>query len=118
MAFVSRLHSLRTAIETHWVQHGTVYPGAEGLPQLLEQLMSKTNALGEVGVGLSFVYGPYLRSTKIPDNPLTFLNGIRVVEVMPDVPTGHESWIYSHRTGEIRANSPGSDLGGVRFFDL
>lgn len=58
MAVVSRLHSLRTAIETDWVQHGTVYPGAEGLPQLLEQLMSKTNALGEVGVGPSFAYGP------------------------------------------------------------
>jgi hypothetical protein len=118
MVVISRLHSLRTAIETYWVQHGAVYPGEAGLEQFLGQLMGKTDLRGRVGKGPGFVYGPYLRSSEIPDNPVAYLNGIRIVPEMPDVPTGREAWVYCPRTGEIRANSTGTDDSGTRFFDL
>jgi hypothetical protein len=56
----------------------------------------------------------------MPTNPLNNLSAVQIVDdgdPMPD-PTGVDyGWIYKPVTGEIIANSPGSDAGGTPYKD-
>ncbi|MHC5209532.1 MAG: type II secretion system protein [Planctomycetota bacterium] len=116
-AMVSSLTILRTAIDSYWTQHDD-FPGQKDARQFADQLLKTTNKAGMVGTGTGFGYGPYLRNGKLPVNPLTNTNTIKIVNAMPSEPSGKEAWIYAKSTGEIRCNAPGKTIDGVTFFSL
>jgi prepilin-type N-terminal cleavage/methylation domain-containing protein len=116
-AMVSSLTILRTAIDSYWTQHDG-FPGQADAREFADQLLKSTNKAGEVGTGTGYGYGPYLRNGKLPVNPLSGTNSIRIVATMPNAPTGDEAWIYCKATGEIRCNSAGATVDGVEFFGL
>jgi len=63
-----------------------------------------------------FKFGPYLSA--MPTNPLTNLNAILIVadtDAMPDPTNVDYGWIYKPLTGEIIANSTGSDASGTAY---
>jgi prepilin-type N-terminal cleavage/methylation domain-containing protein len=116
-AMVSSLTILRTAIDSYWTQHDD-FPGQKNATEFADQLLKTTDKTGKVGTGNGFGYGPYLRNGKLPVNPLTNTNTIKVVSSMPNKPSGTEAWIYAQDTGEIRCNATGSTIDGVAFFSL
>lgn len=65
--------------------------------------------------------GPYL-THGVPANPFGGSTRVRVLEPdeeFPGSPAGGGGWIYSPRTGELRADAPGYLQGtGERIFDL
>ncbi|HZL99218.1 MAG TPA: prepilin-type N-terminal cleavage/methylation domain-containing protein [Planctomycetota bacterium] len=116
-AMVSSLSVLRTAIDSYWTQHDE-FPGQGGAVEFADQLLKPTNRAGTVGTGTGFGYGPYLRSGKLPVNPLTGESTVQVVAAMPNAPGGPEAWIYASSTGEIRCNVAGATEDGVDYFSF
>jgi prepilin-type N-terminal cleavage/methylation domain-containing protein len=117
VAMVSSLTILRTAIDSYWTQHDG-FPGQTDAAEFADQLLKSTNKAGEVGSGTSYGYGPYLRNGKLPVNPLTGTDTLKIVNAMPTRPTSNEAWIYSRSTGEIRCNAEGTTVDGVEYFSL
>ncbi|MGQ0552540.1 MAG: type II secretion system protein [Planctomycetota bacterium] len=116
-AMVSSLSVLRTAIDSYWSQHDT-FPGQKDAKEFGEQLLQKTDKAGKVVAADKDGYGPYIRNGVLPTNPLTDTNTVKVVDTMPAKPSGTEGWIYSKKTGEIRANFDGKTADGVTYFSL
>jgi general secretion pathway protein G len=122
------LRYLRTQIVVYKAQHHDIPPGypngnrnaAPTGPDFIAQLTRPTDAFGVTAAAASpvFKYGPYL--TAMPNNPLNNLQGVQIVgdtQPMP-TPTGVTyGWIYKPLTGEIIANSPGSDASGTLYSD-
>ena len=120
------LRYLRTQIVVYKAQHHDIPPGypngdrnaAPTGPDFIAQLTRPTNAFGTTAAASSsvFKYGPYL--TAMPRNPLNNLQAVMTVrdtDPMP-VPTGVTyGWIYKPLTGEIIANTPGSDASGTLY---
>jgi len=120
------LRYLRTQIVVYKAQHHDVPPGypngdrsqAATGPDFVAQMTkptdenSVTNTLGNS----TFKYGPYLSS--MPSNPLNALSAILTVgdaEAMPEPTNVDYGWIYKPLTGEIIANSTGSDASGSAY---
>jgi prepilin-type N-terminal cleavage/methylation domain-containing protein len=122
-ALKDQLRYLRTQIIVYRAQHRDCPPGfpngdrsqAPSGAAFIDQMTRPTDEDGAVGASSSTVYkyGPYLG--QMPANPLTGLTAVQVVpetDPMPD-PSGTEyGWIYKPLTGEIIANSTGSDSSG------
>jgi prepilin-type N-terminal cleavage/methylation domain-containing protein len=63
-------------------------------------------------------YGPYL--SKIPANPFNGLDTVQMLgagEAFPATADDSHGWICQPQTGEIRADSAGSDLRGKTYYD-
>ncbi len=120
------LRYLRTQIVVYKAQHHDIPPGYPNGdrnatptgPDFIAQLTRPTDAFGVTAAAPSatFKYGPYLSA--MPHNPLNNLQGVQIVpdnQPMP-APTGVTyGWIYKPLTGEIIANSPGSDASGTLY---
>jgi general secretion pathway protein G len=120
------LRYLRTQIVVYKAQHLDVPPGypngdrnvAPTGADFIAQLTRPTDTYGVTAAAPSgvFKYGPYL--SVMPHNPLNNLQAVQVVgdnDAMP-APTGVTyGWIYKPLTGEIIANSPGSDASGTLY---
>jgi prepilin-type N-terminal cleavage/methylation domain-containing protein len=116
-AMVSSLTILRTAIDSYWTQHDG-FPGQKDAAEFADQLLKSTNKSGRVGTGTGYGYGPYLRNGKLPVNPITGTDTVKIVSAMPTKASGSEAWIYSNTTGEIRCNAAGTTIDGVEYFGL
>jgi prepilin-type N-terminal cleavage/methylation domain-containing protein len=120
------LRYLRTQVVVYKAQHRDTPPGYPNgdkfaTPTGADFVAQMTKPTDEVGVtsntpSPTYKFGPYLSA--MPANPLTQLNGVLVVadgSPMPD-PTGTGyGWIYKPLTGEIIANSTGSDASGTEY---
>lgn len=122
------LRYLRTQVVVYKAQHHDIAPGypngdrsqpATGA-DFVKQLTMPTNEFGVTNATASpvFKFGPYLSA--MPANPLTKLDGVRIIgdsEAMPE-PTGTDhGWMYKPLTGELVANTKGEDTGGTPFKD-
>jgi len=114
---IAGLNNLRKAIRDYVADHGCC-PGATTKEEFAEQITSKTDVDGRVGIGEEYMYGPYITGSVVPVNPFTQTNDIRVVEEWPDDPMGKEAWIYNRCEGEIRPNVNGITPDGNDFFNL
>ena len=122
------LRYLRTQIVVYKAQHHDVPPGypngdRQAAPtgaDFIAQLTKPTDAFGVTAAASTpvFKYGPYL--SEMPQNPLNNLQAVQIVgdaDPMP-APTGVTyGWIYKPLTGEIIANSTGSDASGTLYKD-
>ena len=122
------LRYLRTQIVVYKAQHHDIPPGYPNGDRhvtptgadFIAQLTRPTDAFGVTAAAQSqvFKYGPYL--SIMPHNPLNNLQPVQIVgdnDPMP-VPSGVTyGWIYKPLTGEIIANSPGSDASGTLYSD-
>jgi general secretion pathway protein G len=120
------LRYLRTQIVVYKAQHHDIPPGypngdrqaAATGPDFIAQLTRPTDQFGVTAAAASpvFKYGPYLST--MPNNPLNNLQAVQIVgdnSPMP-TPTGVTyGWFYKPFSGEIIANSPGSDAGGTLY---
>lgn len=105
------LQLLRGAIELYAARHAGVPPGypnnnLSGNPTA-ERFQNQTTVEDRCLL-------------QIPENPFNNLNRVRIVgnaEPFPAEATGHDGWIYQPATKIIRADWPGSDGRGIRYFD-
>ena len=117
------LRYLRTQIVVYRAQHKDCPPGypngdrnqAATGPDFVAQMTRPSDEDGITAAQNSTTYklGPYL--SQVPVNPLTGLSGVQIIgdaDPMPE-PTGADyGWFYKPFTGEIIANSIGSDGSG------
>lgn len=74
----------------------------------------QTAAIGTAG----YKRGPYMQM--IPRNPMNKLKTIQMLgdgESFPANGDNSHGWVYKASTGEIRADSTGTDYNGVRYYD-
>lgn len=120
------LRYLRTQIVVYKAQHHDIPPGypngdrnqAATGPDFVAQMTKPTDEYGLTNAASSpiFKYGPYLSS--MPSNPLNAISAIFIVgdaDPMPDPTNVDYGWIYKPLTGEIIANSTGSDASGTPY---
>ncbi len=124
------LGELRMAIDDYRRDHGSwplaeepVTRASEGARSagFVDQLEVQEGLPRDAAAGPGNHYRPYL-THGIPPNPLNGSARVRVLapgESFPQEPAGEHGWVYSPRTGEVRANVSGF-LGrsGIRIFDL
>jgi general secretion pathway protein G len=119
------LRVFRTQMAVYKAQHNGKslgYPSA-GNPSeaiLLSQATLASNVAGDTAaIGTAgFNYGPYLR--EVPPNPLNGKTSIQVVAdgaAFPAAGTDNNGWVYQPSTDTLRADSPGQDDTGKRYFD-
>jgi type II secretory pathway pseudopilin PulG len=120
------LRYLRTQIVVYKAQHHDVPPGypngdrtasATG-PDFIAQLTKPTDEDGVTNPvnTPAFKFGPYLSA--MPTNPLNNLTAVLIVDdtaAIPDPTNIDYGWIYKPLTGEIVANSTGSDASGTAY---
>jgi len=81
---------------------------------LLSNSLGQTAAIGTAG----YERGPYMQ--RIPMNPLNKLNTIQMLgdsESFPAEGDNSHGWVYKASTGEIRADSPGTDANGKKYYN-
>ncbi|MCP4407743.1 MAG: prepilin-type N-terminal cleavage/methylation domain-containing protein [Gammaproteobacteria bacterium] len=137
-ALDSTLSNVRAAIDIYYQQHGE-YPGEltplpasgcasgtkgtdGGATELAfrEQLSMYTDSAGGAcSIGDStFKYGPYLKKSTLPANPITGINTLVVVGVGDlnmagaGTPAG---WKYDYVAGKFIANDDDADPNGVKY---
>ena len=74
----------------------------------------QTAAIGTAG----YERGPYME--RIPQNPLNKLRTVQMLgngESFPADGDNSHGWIYKASTGEIRADSPGTDDNGKKYYE-
>jgi general secretion pathway protein G len=120
------LRYLRTQIVVYKAQHNDVppgYPGGDNTaaatgPDFIAQLTKPTDESGNTAAANTQVYkfGPYLSA--MPSNPLNNLTAVLIVDDASPIPAPTDvdyGWIYKPLTGEIVANSTGSDASGTAY---
>ena len=120
------LRYLRTQIVVYKAQHHDIPPGYPGgdqaaLPTAADFVAQMTKPTDEWGVTNAtnspiFKFGPYLSA--MPTNPLNRLGAVWVIDdgdPMPAPTNADYGWIYKPLTGEIVANSTGSDASGTAY---
>jgi len=110
---------------SHHLEVGPGYPngnaGAAPIDQVFrDQAMLSSDAHGQTAPRgtVGFPYGPYL--SKIPVNPFNGLGTIQMLANGQNFPAaGDDShgWICKPETGEIRADSTGTDDRGIAYYD-
>jgi general secretion pathway protein G len=120
------LRIFRTQMMVYKAQHNCVslgYPNGGGAPSeavataqltLPSDLFGATAAVGTAG----YNFGPYMR--EIPPNPLNGKNSILIVADgagFPATGTDNNGWVYQPSTDTFRADSPGVDDTGKKYFD-
>jgi prepilin-type N-terminal cleavage/methylation domain-containing protein len=91
------VHTIRAQIEMYKTYHDGKVPSAT-----LVELTSKTNSLGTVGTGATFVYGPYI--PEIPVNPFTGSATVRAAAANPPTAASGAAdagWLYHAASGGI-----------------
>lgn len=139
-ALRSDLAAIRSAIDLYRQQHGenpgvnasnggtctggTKGTGAAGTAAALrDQLVRYTNANGDScslqnAGGELFPFGPYLKESQIPANPMTDNATIEIVTTgdLEMVGTGAGlGWKYDSTSGKFIANDTNTDAAGVRY---
>jgi prepilin-type N-terminal cleavage/methylation domain-containing protein len=74
----------------------------------------QTAAIGTAG----YERGPYME--RLPANPLNKFRTVQMLGNGEDFPAEADNshgWVYKASTGEIRADSPGADDSGKRYYD-
>jgi prepilin-type N-terminal cleavage/methylation domain-containing protein len=109
----------------HHLEVGPGYPdgqesSAPTEQAFIDQALLSTNKTGQTAaIGTpGFERGPYMQ--KIPVNPLNGKDSIQMLgdgENFPAAGDDSDGWIYKAATGEIRADSAGSDNNGKFFYD-
>ena len=142
-ALKSDLAGLRSAMDLYRQQHGE-YPGllastggtctggaagtgaAEDPQAIIDQLTRYTNDTGQsctLPVGGNFPYGPYIKESDIPANPIT-QSAVIVVIAAADAAAGNLAmggdgpaggWKYDVTSGKFLANDTNNDSRGVQF---
>lgn len=125
-ALKDELRYLRTQIIVYKAQHHDTPPGYPNGdrnatptgPDFIAQLTRPTDQSGVTAAAASqiFKYGPYLST--MPNNPLNNLQAVQIVGDNQPMPTPSGvtyGWIYKPFTGDIIANSPGSDANGTLY---
>ena len=120
------LRYLRTQIIVYKAQHHDVAPGYPGgdtaqaatEANFIAQMTSHTDEHGGVSSSASavFKFGPYLAG--MPQNPLNKLSAVQVLTDSDSWPTADGAtygWFYRPSTGDIMANTPGTDTQGTVF---
>ena len=120
------LRYLRTQIVVYKAQHQDCPPGYPGGDRnaaatgadFIAQLTKPTDEDGNINAANTQVYkfGPYLSG--MPSNPLNNLTAVLIVDDTSPIPTPTDvdyGWIYKPLTGEIVANSSGSDASGTQY---
>jgi prepilin-type N-terminal cleavage/methylation domain-containing protein len=121
-ALATDLQLFRRFILIYKAHHLEVAPGypdgntaaAPTEDALVAQATMSSNAHGqtaEVGTA-GFERGPYMQ--RIPVNPF---NGKSSIQIFPADADDSHGWIYKADTGEIRADSTGTDINGTRYYD-
>jgi prepilin-type N-terminal cleavage/methylation domain-containing protein len=121
------LQLLKRFILIYKVQHLEVAPGYPSGPgstpteqafinqaTLSSNENGQTAAIGTVG----YERGPYMQM--MPMNPMNKLNTIQMLgdsESFPANGDNSHGWIYKASTGEIRADSSGTDDSGKKYYD-
>ena len=142
-ALKSDLAGLRSAIDLYRQQHGE-YPGfaastggtctggtagtgaAESLAAIEEQLTLYSDDQGRtctLPVGGNFPYGPYIKETSIPANPITNSAALVIIQAADasagDLTMGGDGaglgWKYDVVSGKWIANDTNNDSRGVPF---
>lgn len=120
------LASLRNSIDMYAAEHGGTFAATDGLEAtLIDQLTKNTDANGNVGTTAGVhIYGPYLRGgfPPLPVGPSSGLNPVGVIISITATLTVDElqtdkGWLYSSKTGEVKANTDDTDEGGVVTYD-
>lgn len=99
---LNNLQNVRLIIERYRVNHHGSLPAAS-----LVELVSRTNAAGEIGATDEYPYGPYL--TDIPTNPFNGLFSVRTIageKPTAGEATGTFGWLYHPATGRIYLDDP------------
>jgi general secretion pathway protein G len=106
------LRILRSTIELYAASHASVPPGYED--------NKRDGAVDESFFReQTVVQENYMR--RVPENPFNNLRTILMIgnsESFPSEATGDYGWVYQPSTQTIRLDWPGTDEGGVRYFDL
>jgi general secretion pathway protein G len=142
-ALKSNLAGIRSAMDLYRQQHGE-YPGvaastggtctggtagtgaAESVAAITEQLTLYSNDLGQtctLPVGGNFPYGPYIKESALPDNPVTKSATLVIIPAADaaagDLTMGGDGpdggWKYDVTSGKFIANDTNSDSRGVPF---
>ncbi len=142
-ALKSDLAGMRSAIDLYRQQHGE-YPAAvastggtctggtagtgaaESLEALTEQLTLYSNDQGQtctLPVGGNFPYGPYIKETSIPANPISKSAAVVIIPAADaaagDLTMGGDGpdggWKYDVTSGKFIANDTNNDSRGVPF---
>jgi general secretion pathway protein G len=127
-ALATDLQLLRRFILIYKAHHLEVAPGylngdttadpAEDV--FVAQATMSSNAHGQTAaVGTAgYERGPYVQ--RIPVNPFNGKSGVQILangEAFPAEADDSHGWIYKADTGEIRADSTGTDINGTRYYD-
>ena len=123
----ANLNSIRNAIELYYHQHDATYPGAvkkdgtgtataaADLPAaFIDQLTQYTQVDGKASGDSSAlsppIFGPYLKTVTLPENPFNYDNNVTCDITTTDitartaVPEDGTGWRYYVKTGVIIAN--------------
>jgi prepilin-type N-terminal cleavage/methylation domain-containing protein len=127
-ALATDLKLLRRFILIYKGQHREVAPGypdgntaaAPTEQAFVEQATMSSNEAGQTAaVGTAgFNRGPYMQ--RIPANPLNGLSTVQMLgdgEAFPANGDNSHGWICKAATLEIRADNPGTDSNGKRYYD-
>lgn len=119
---------LRRFVLIYTIQHLEVKPGypdgqttvAPTEQAFIDQATLSSNSSGHTAaIGTAgFERGPYIQ--KMPVNPLNGKSSVQMLGNGDDFPAaGDDShgWIYKAATGEVRADSAGSDNNGKLYYD-
>ena len=118
-ALATDLQLLRRFILVYEAQHLEVAPGPTE-QAFIEQATMSSNASGQTAaVGTpGFERGPYMQ--KIPVNPFNNLGTVQMLadgDPFPANADDSDGWICKAATGEIRADTSGTDNNGKRYYD-
>jgi len=105
------LRLLRGAIHLYTTRNGGVPPGYNGN-------IPGTNPAYSYFLQQVVTGGRYL--SQMPENPFNNKTEIRMIpdgQSFPAQATGDFGWVYQPATMTIRLDWPGTDKGGIRYFD-
>ena len=114
-ALVQDLQTLRSQIELYKFQHLDKYPAAGATTSVAfeDAMLKSTDEAGTVGDIGTKPFGPYFIGN-LPPNPYNGKRDVKVVDAVT-LPAADDTtgWIYSNKTGRIKANSTGKASDGT-----
>ena len=112
---VQDLQTLRSQIELYRFQHNGAYPaaGSTTAVDFEDRMLKSTDPDGTVGDIGTKPLGPYFVG-QLPINPYNQKRTIKIVnaDTLPAA-DGTTGWLYSSKTGRIKANVAGTAKDGV-----
>ena len=114
-AMIQNLQTVRGQIELYRLQHNSTIPAAGTTLEaaFLDAMLLSSDADGTTGPIGTKPFGPYFVG-QFPPNPFSGKKDVTVVNADPlPAADGATGWIYSSKTGRIKANSTGLAGDGV-----